>query len=295
MIGRGRLERILDEVVQDLTKPIGICLERRQIVLERRLDDDLVVTRPVQLDHIRDQLVHVDVTQLHLRRTRIVGESVDHGFHGLHLLHDRAGQTVEVVAVVSRHLSEILVAQAFRGQLNGCQRILDLVGQTSRHLTPGSITLCLDQIGHVIEDDHLASGDAAESGQRRATAHEDLASTRPEKNNLLAPIVLGRARWIGVRHVGLQGVREGVQVRMPFADFPNRLSRLVVQLDAKNLICRLVAGEQTPAFVQGQHARGKLRQHGFQITALVLHLLLAPAGLVPGPREPPRHVIEGLY
>ena len=63
----------------------------------------------------------------------------------------------------------------------------------------------------------------------------------------------------------------------------------------QNLTRRLVAGEQSSVFIQGQHARGQLRQHCFQITPLVLHLLLAMAGLVPGSRKPPCHVIEGFH
>ena len=156
---------------------------------------------------------------MHARRTRIVGKGVDHGFHGLHLLDDRASQSIEGVAVLGFHFTEILVAQAFGGELNGCEWVLDLMGQAPRYLTPGGIALRLNQIGNIIEDDDAAGKKTTGSRQGRAAAGEDLAPARTKKNDLLAPVVAGRAGRTGFHDPRLQGVLEWMQVRMQVADF----------------------------------------------------------------------------
>ena len=48
----------------------------------------------------------------------------------------------------------------------------------------------------------------------------------------------------------LQGMFEGVQVRVSFTDLPKGFSRLVAKLDLQNLTRRFVAREQPSRFVE---------------------------------------------
>ena len=278
--------------MQDLPQPIGVRLDRGYVAGELRVDDALAVAGPVELDDVHDELVHIHVAQLDLRRAGVIRKRVHHRLHGFDLLDDRTGQPVECFALVGLHLAEILVTQPFRRQLDWRQRVLDLVSEPPRHLAPGGVALGLDEIRNVVEDNDVACEDAAGCRQRRPAAHQYLSAARPGERDLLAPVAPRFGVAVDLRHVGLQGLLERLQIGKTLADFIEGFPGLLVQLDAKNLARRLVAGEQSAVLVQGQHAGGQPRQHGLQISSLVLHLLLTTPRLVPGPRQAPCHVIE---
>ena len=48
-----------------------------------------------------------------------------------------------------------MAAYAFGGESNRGQRILDLMGNTPRHLAPGGLLLGFEQIGHIFEYQHV--------------------------------------------------------------------------------------------------------------------------------------------
>ena len=65
------------------------------------------------------------------------------------------GGAIQYLALFGIHLVQIAVAQAVGRELDWGQRVLDLMGQTTRHLAPGGILLCRDQFGDIIEDHHI--------------------------------------------------------------------------------------------------------------------------------------------
>ena len=186
--GRGlvlhRLQGILDQIVNDLAQTQGVPLDAGLADLKVDLDRR---DGAVEVQHLGHQPVQAQGFRLHLGGARIVGEVVDHGLHGLDLLDDGVGRAVHHPGVLLRQLGQELVAQALRRELDGGQRILDLVGQAPCHLAPGGVALGRDQAGDVVEDHHMATLLAIGMDQGAATTHQHLAALGAEEDDLLTP------------------------------------------------------------------------------------------------------------
>ena len=163
-----RLDRIRQEVVKNLPQTIRIRMHR----IERRLEACFEPYRrrcgAVQLDDVEHQCVQIDGHRAHHRRSCVVRERVHHLLHRLDLLDDGAGQAIHLCRVDRPDLVKVLVAEALRCELDGSERVLDLVGEPARHLAPCGVALRLNELGDVIEHDH----DSFAAGQRRGAAHE---------------------------------------------------------------------------------------------------------------------------
>ena len=77
-----------------------------------------------------------------------------------------SGKYVEDFAIILE-LAAIAPAEPLRRELNGCQRILDLMRDASGHVRPGARALRRFEIGDVVEGQHIALGlsDRAFAGQ----------------------------------------------------------------------------------------------------------------------------------
>ncbi len=93
-------------------------------------------------------------------------ELVDHAADVADLADDGVDAFVEDLEIV-RELAGIAAAQALGGELDRGQRVLDLVGDAARHVGPGAGALRREQVGDVVERDHvaLALGHRAFAGQ----------------------------------------------------------------------------------------------------------------------------------
>ena len=78
---------------------------------------------------------------------------VDHMLETRHFVDDQVGGLVEDRLEI-RRLLEILLSQPLRGQLDGRQRVLNLVRHPPRHLLPRRHFLRLDQLREIFEHQH---------------------------------------------------------------------------------------------------------------------------------------------
>ena len=84
---------------------------------------------------------------------REIGELIDHAAKIADLTDDRVGEAPERV-VVFRDLVAIAPLKPLGGELDGCQRVLDLVGDTPRDVRPCRTTLVGELVGHIVEGQH---------------------------------------------------------------------------------------------------------------------------------------------
>src|SRR5690606_32205024 len=84
-------------------------------------------------------------------------EFIHHAADVANLADDGVDALVEDLAVILQ-LAAIAAAQPFGRELDGRQRILDLVGDAAGHVGPGTGTLRRLEIGNVIEGQHIALG-----------------------------------------------------------------------------------------------------------------------------------------
>ena len=131
---------------------------------------------------------------MHVGRARILAERVDHLLHRIDLRDDGVRRALEDLRVLRIHAAEELAPHALRRQLDGRQRILDLVRQAPRHLAPGRIALRLQQRGDVVEHQHHARRAAGVVGQRRAGAHQHALAGVRQQLDLLAPVEIAPRR-----------------------------------------------------------------------------------------------------
>ena len=88
----------------------------------------------------------------------VVAELVDELLHGLHLGDDGADRADQDVLVGAFELGFELVLQAFGAELDGGERVLDLVSEAAGHFAPGGAALGGDDLGDVVEHDGRSSG-----------------------------------------------------------------------------------------------------------------------------------------
>ena len=95
-------------------------------------------------------LVHVFATEDRLGHTSEIGEFVDHPPQVAHLAHDGAGQSLEGFGFGPDFLAEPAL-KPLGGELNGRQRVLDLVRDAARNVRPCSAPLVAQLIGNVVK------------------------------------------------------------------------------------------------------------------------------------------------
>ena len=154
-----------------------------------QVGDHALRTTFVQRHHLTEELVHLQRLYLQLARFRIVGKVVDHGLHRLDLLHDSVSRAIEHLRVFRRQLTQVFAAQALGRQLDRRQRILDLMCQAPRHLSPGGVTLRLEQLGDIVEYQHMPGCHAGVRLEWRVPAQQHLATNTTIQRDLRATLV----------------------------------------------------------------------------------------------------------
>ena len=193
---------IADEVVQQLPQPHRIGVHFAHAVVELQRNGRLPALVTIQPGNLADELVQVHPHQVQRRRAGIFTEGVDHVPHRLDLLHDRMGRAFQHLAILRRHDRQVTAPDAFGGQTDGRERVLDLVCEAARHLAPGGVALRLQQLGDVVEDDDDATGEGIVHRSRRARAVQDAADVFAAELDLAAPVDSG------IRHVGLPRLQQ---------------------------------------------------------------------------------------
>src|SRR6185312_4126149 len=83
-----RLERVGDEVVEDLPHPAAVRLDGFEPLVEAQVNGCARVLRAVELRDLGDELIQAEAADPYLRRARVLTEGIYHLLHGLDLLHD---------------------------------------------------------------------------------------------------------------------------------------------------------------------------------------------------------------
>ena len=176
--------------------------------------------------------------------------------------------------------------QPLRRQLNGRQRVFDLVGQASRHFAPGRVPLPLQQRGNVVENDDVDQGLFPGRDNRGSPAYKHLPAACAEQYNLLVPDRLP------LIDVGLEYVMELFQVLVAGADPAERTAGNFADIEAEDPAAADVDGAQAFFRVQDEHPGGQPFQHRLQVLMLDFRFILAEPGRVPGAGYPAGHVVE---
>src|SRR5882724_13423553 len=95
----------------------------------------------------------------------VVAEVVHHVLHGGHLRDDGFRGVVERPRGLAGKFVAELRLQAFRGELDRCERILDLVSESAGDLAPGGCALRRNQLRDVVEYHDVTP--STRFGQRR--------------------------------------------------------------------------------------------------------------------------------
>jgi hypothetical protein len=108
--------------------------------------------------------------------------------------------------------------QPFRRQLDGCERVLDLVRQSPRHLTPGLGALCGNNFGNVVKHQQTGGiGQLCTAGNDAGgmLRHRAFGGTRAMQIKRLLPMV--ESVLVAVAQEGfellLHRLRKGLQAR----------------------------------------------------------------------------------
>ena len=91
-----------------------------------------------------------------LRHAGEAGELVDHAFDVVDLTDDRVGALLENAAVLGDH-APVLPPQAFGGELDGSERVFDLVRDATCDVGPRRGALRGHEFGDVVERHHIAA------------------------------------------------------------------------------------------------------------------------------------------
>jgi hypothetical protein len=104
--------------VNDLSQPTAICLNCTDFRIEGEHRAPCDILRAVQLYDFANQLIQIELRQIHRRCARIFAESIHHFLHCFDLLDDRMRSAIEHLRVGFIHRAQQFVPQTFRGQLN---------------------------------------------------------------------------------------------------------------------------------------------------------------------------------
>ena len=150
-----RLHRVLDDVGERLRDQPPVEAGRQFRGGKLDLEADLGVPHPHQEHHLPDGFGKILALHHRLRRAGESGKLVDHPADIADLADDGLRALLEDLAVVGQHFA-VFAPQALRRQLNGGQRILDLVRDAPRDVGPGRGSLRRNKLGDVVEGHHIA-------------------------------------------------------------------------------------------------------------------------------------------
>ena len=246
----------------------------------------------VEEHHLLGQPAQVVRLAAQLGHAREVGELAGQLLDLVHLGDDGGGALVEDVAVLADAVQEAL-AQPLGRELDGGERVLDLVGDAPGHLLPGGEPLRLLQVGEVVEEDDETDGPAAlvdHAGDVHLQA-EGLAAADGHPQVALDGRAAGGVQF-GEETLDDHGVLAGQDLVVLAAEEGGRL-------DGEQLFGEAVDGGDAVVLVQGDDAGGHVLEDGLQVAAALLRDLgtllqgLVSAGQLPvGDEQVRGHGVE---
>lgn len=165
--GLNRLDAVLDDVGERLPNlpPVADKLGRRDVMVE--LEADAGMRNLVEKQRLADDVDERLAPEYRLGHAREGRELVHHPAQITDLPDDRLGQAREG-RVALLHLAAVAPLEAFGGELNGGERILDLVRDAPRDVGPGGAALVGELLGDVVEGDDGTGGRAGDTHRQRA-------------------------------------------------------------------------------------------------------------------------------
>src|SRR5215475_4836543 len=158
--------RVLQDVGQHLRNLAAVADQRDRVIGQDRDVSDIRVAVALQEQRLLAELLGVlglDRRPWHAGKGR---ELIDHAADIADLADDGVGADREGLGVLL-DLPEIAALQALGRKLDGRERILDLVRNAPRHVTPGSHALRRHEVCDVVEGDHGACvGGGADAHQQ---------------------------------------------------------------------------------------------------------------------------------
>ena len=151
----GRLESVVEQIDEHAPQLLRIDPDLADLRRERSADADAGLDVAIERHHLRNQAVDRGGSELRSGHPGVARELVDQGLHLADLANDDRDALFEQLAD-RRILLAVFDAQAFRGQPDRRERILDLVRDPLGRLGPGGELLRPDQVGQVLEHDDLA-------------------------------------------------------------------------------------------------------------------------------------------
>ena len=162
---RKSLDRISDQVMQDLAQSATVCLNRWDFPVQVQIQLDTKIPGAVKITHFQHNLVDIQPGNFQVRCPGVIPEGIHHVFHGFNLLDDDMRGPIQNLALFLTHAAQVFPSQSLSRELDGRQGILDFMGKATGHLAPCGVSLALQQGGNFIKHDHHAT---QVTGQRAA-------------------------------------------------------------------------------------------------------------------------------
>ena len=195
------------------------------------------------------------------------------------MAHDGVRALRETLGVRDDFLGETPL-QTLGRELDGGERVLDLMRDAPRHIRPGGLALGGEQLRHVIEGDNETI--------RRAGLHlgADAHEQHPFAHRR-AMFDLGRRRPFGICHHGSDKRREFGR------NLGKRLANARQQRQTQQFRGGAIRQLDAALIVEANHAGGDAGQHGFGKAAPRVELVVDVHQLGPLRAELRRHAVEG--
>ena len=162
--GFERLGGIVNQIHNNAAEQGSIRANRRRLRSERSAERDAVEAVRENFDGFSDDVVHVSGIEFSRRKTDELGEFIHKCGERANLAFDQARRFFDEPCKFRIARTRILSVAAFfqitqkplRGELNGCEGILDFVSNAARHFLPGRGFLRAKKFSKVVEHEHEA-------------------------------------------------------------------------------------------------------------------------------------------
>ena len=276
--GADRLDRVVDEVEDRALDVVGVHLEEGQVPHVPCRERDARVRLAVERDHGVDERADVGRPRRQDGHPREARELVDETLEAVHLLDDRLRALGDELQLLAGAPSQP-APEALGRQLDGGERVLDLVGDALGDLPPGRDTLGLQELGEVVEDDDRARILAIRPAERGRRGEErERRAAQAELELLLDRGALGPGGALDERH----HLPEGGPDEHLLEELTDR-ARLG---EAEHPRRGAVDGREAAERVEGDHAGRDGLEHGLGVAAAILELRVLVGEIEVGFFEP---------
>ena len=149
---------VVDEIDDDALDLVGIEAQGRKLGSEIKADVDVVEASGEDGESVVDDVVEIGRTRLGGGEARELGELIDESAEGFDFLRDELGAFANDTGLVGRGSGSAIehAAEAFGGEGDGGEGVLDLVRDAAGDFVPGGGFLGAEEFAGVFEDEDEA-------------------------------------------------------------------------------------------------------------------------------------------